>query len=445
MVITQQRLGNTAILVLGMHRSGTSAVTGVLSHVGVELGPHLGSPLPDNPKGFFEHTDVVGVHEELLAALGTAWDDPRSLPPGWHRDPAVAPFRAKLAAVVVRDFAASRLWAVKDPRLCRTLPLWLDVLAELEVEVKAVLVGRDPGSVAASLRVRNAIDTEQSTMLWLSYVLGSEVNSRSLPRTIVLYDDLLANWEAEIERLGVTLGLELAAFSPDIRAAVAGHLDAELRHHRDAVAPAPRAPQNAWATPVFEALVAWRRNAIPPLSVCDEAAAELARAEAAAEPVARYVRFKARTDHDAELRAELDASVEARRQLQLELIAQADARAEDGRLAGEAAAREAQLRQQLDVQARTQIKLVAEASAAQAALHRAEAAAAAEAHLRSQAVADSQSAAAAFRRRIGELERLLREIQGSHSWRLTRPIRIGFAALRDRLRRRNRRASNVGP
>jgi hypothetical protein len=402
--------------------------------------------LPDNPTGFFEHTDVVGVHEELLAVLGTAWDDPRSLPPNWHRQPAIAPFRDKLVAIIARDFAASRLWGVKDPRLCRTLPLWLDVLAKLNVDAKAILVARDPAAVAASLRKRNFIDAEQSTLLWLSYMLSAEEHTRGLARTVVLYDDLLANWEAEIQRLRDTLDLDIAAISDEVRGEVAAYLDAELRHHRNPVAPVLRAPQNAYAMPVFEALVAWRRDAVPSLDVCTFAATELASAERAAEPIARYVGFKARTDFDASLKAELDAAVEARRQLQLALISETQARADDRRDAAEAAAREADARAQLDLRARAQAKsetqLAAEIAAARASQHRAEVAAESEAQLRAQVLADRQSEAQLYQTRIAGLERLLRDIQSSHSWRLTRPIRVGLTVLRNGLQRRKRRTAS---
>ena len=72
-----------AILVLGMHRSGTSAVTGALRLCGVELGTELMQPGSDNPKGFWEHAGVVAIHERLLAALERSWNDPRPLPADW--------------------------------------------------------------------------------------------------------------------------------------------------------------------------------------------------------------------------------------------------------------------------------------------------------------------------------------------------------------------------
>ena len=62
--------GSTAILVLGMHRSGTSAATGWLKTLGVNLGPYLMAEYPTQPKGYFEHAEIVGIHDELLALFG---------------------------------------------------------------------------------------------------------------------------------------------------------------------------------------------------------------------------------------------------------------------------------------------------------------------------------------------------------------------------------------
>ena len=71
-----------ALLILGMHRSGTSAVTGALALRGVYLGQDLMPPGPDNPRGFWEHAGVVAIHERLLEALDRRWDDLRAMPAG---------------------------------------------------------------------------------------------------------------------------------------------------------------------------------------------------------------------------------------------------------------------------------------------------------------------------------------------------------------------------
>ena len=121
--------GSTALIVLGMHRSGTSALTGMLHHLGVALGEHLMPATPDNPRGYWEHSDIVSVHERLMAALGWGWDDIRSLPAGFEHGEAAQAAGRELLAIVDRDFAGAPLWGLKDPRLCRLMPLWTELFA----------------------------------------------------------------------------------------------------------------------------------------------------------------------------------------------------------------------------------------------------------------------------------------------------------------------------
>src|SRR5215467_6029736 len=108
-------VGSTALVVLGMHRSGTSALTGMLHHLGVTLGDRLMAATLDNPRGYWEHRDVVAAHERLMTALGWGWDDIRSLPPGFERSEPALVARRELAGVLHRDFADAPLWGVKDP------------------------------------------------------------------------------------------------------------------------------------------------------------------------------------------------------------------------------------------------------------------------------------------------------------------------------------------
>ena len=76
-------LKNRALIVLGMHRSGTSAFSGVLNLLGVDLGAHLLPASNTNQSGYWEHEEIVAVHDRLLMALGSSWDDPSPLPPNW--------------------------------------------------------------------------------------------------------------------------------------------------------------------------------------------------------------------------------------------------------------------------------------------------------------------------------------------------------------------------
>ncbi len=145
----------TAILILGMHRSGTSATAGTLYHLGVSLGPRLLPADGCNERGYFENHNILQLNHDLMSALGFSWDDPRELPHGWESSAVVIPFRSKLREIIETDFSEQPLWGVKDPRICRLLPFWLPVLRESGSRVVALLALRHPLEVAKSLTARS--------------------------------------------------------------------------------------------------------------------------------------------------------------------------------------------------------------------------------------------------------------------------------------------------
>src|SRR5580700_667524 len=77
-----------AVLIFGMHRSGTSALAGMLNFAGLDLGGNLTPGHKDNPRGFFEHDEIWQIHDQLLRETGTSWRDIRQLPPHWRQHPA---------------------------------------------------------------------------------------------------------------------------------------------------------------------------------------------------------------------------------------------------------------------------------------------------------------------------------------------------------------------
>ncbi len=221
-----------ALLVLGMHRSGTSAVAGCLERLGVALGPNL---LPgvagDNERGFFEHAEVIAVHERFLAARGRAWDDPR---PSLREPLTPEEERAlgdALEPILARDFASSILWAVKDPRLCRLTPAWLALAERLGFAVAALVVCRPPAEVAASLARRNGFSPAKSILLWLDHGLAAERATRGVPRAFLGFDSLLADPVATLEAAGERLGLSWPRSPATVRSELSAFASPELRHH----------------------------------------------------------------------------------------------------------------------------------------------------------------------------------------------------------------------
>jgi hypothetical protein len=196
-----------AVVVLGMHRSGTSAVAGCLQRLGVDFGPRLMPSTPANPRGFYEHIDIVNLHDRLLLAAGTSWSDtePRLL--NWLATAdAGSRFRDELREILRRDFATSPLWGVKDPRLCHLLPWWQPLWAELDTQPLFVLVLRDPAQVAMSLARRDGFSLAKGYLLWLQHVLAGERATRGCERVFVDFGELQANWRQALAPIGAVLG-----------------------------------------------------------------------------------------------------------------------------------------------------------------------------------------------------------------------------------------------
>ena len=222
--------GRTGVLVLGMHRSGTSALTRLLNLHGAALGDELMPARCDNPTGFWEHSAAVAIHERLLAALGMAWDDPRLLPQGWE---ATEPANEALAAIgelIAREFAEQPLWAIKDPRLCRFVPLWRRAMAAHGIDARVVLVTRAPGEVAASLQARDGLPTAIGNLLWGRYLVDALHGTEGMPRTLIHYGELLHDWRTAIDGIDAALRLGLHR-DQHVAAECDRFLSPQLRHH----------------------------------------------------------------------------------------------------------------------------------------------------------------------------------------------------------------------
>ena len=239
-----------AVLVIGMHRSGTSALTRVINLHGAVLGSDLLEAAADNRAGFWENEHVVRLHERVLALLGMSWDDPGELPPAWQEKVREAGLFDELLALIQTQFGEAPLWAVKDPRLCRLLPLWLDALAQLDIEPKLVFALRHPAEVVGSLARRNGLSAATASMLWLRHLAEPEAASREVARCMVNYDALLADWRGTLAAITNKLQLEWPISPVQAAADVDAHLRQDLRNHRsggDAEALPP-----PWRAPVLE-------------------------------------------------------------------------------------------------------------------------------------------------------------------------------------------------
>lgn len=211
----------TALIVLGMHRSGTSSVAGALVLAGATAPKHLMPAADDNPKGFWESSAVADFNDRLLAHEGSNWHDWRAV--RGHSIMADADLHAEAAALIGEEFADAPAIVVKDPRICRLFPFWRHVLAGAEYDLLVVSPFRAPSEVAASLVSRNAMGRSQALRLWMRHVLDAERASRGLPRRFVMWPDFLSRWRADFAEIS-----RIASAPLDLDDAVCTRIDAFL-------------------------------------------------------------------------------------------------------------------------------------------------------------------------------------------------------------------------
>jgi GT2 family glycosyltransferase len=270
--------GSTAVVVLGMHRSGTSALAGMLHHLGVALGERLMAASPDNPRGYWEHADIVDIDHRLMATLGWAWDDIRPLPAGFEQEKAAQAARRELTAILRRDFAGVGLWGLKDPRLCRLMPLWTALFTDLRVEPRYLLALRHPLDVVASLNARDGMSPERAGLLWLGHVIDAERATRGKQRVIVHYEDLVgeSGWRGVAVRIAGEFGIAWPSASAAAEAAIDDFLAPELRRRR--ASDADRATDKRLPSWIGDVYRAFRAGELHLDEVCDAVGRELTSA-----------------------------------------------------------------------------------------------------------------------------------------------------------------------
>jgi hypothetical protein len=218
------------MLVLGMHRSGTSAVVRLLNMMGASLGPpdRIKGANPENPKGFWENDDVVALNNDVLGAQRCLWNRIADFDPSRLHDEALATLHRRAKDLVIA-LDTCRPWAVKDPRMCLVLPFWRELL-ELPV---CVLVNRAPLEVARSLRTRNDMPLHIGIALWERYTLEALRGSAGLPRLLVQYAELIrdpvATTRSLLDRL-TALGVRKLECPPN--AEIRAFIDEDLHRQR---------------------------------------------------------------------------------------------------------------------------------------------------------------------------------------------------------------------
>ena len=222
------------IVVLGMHRTGTSVAARSVKALGAELGDNLMKPIANNnEKGFWEDLDFYQLNERVLAKAKSGWHYLHSMDSALFQKADYAAERIEAAALLEQKIQNASVFAVKDPRTAVLLPFWRCVFDDLDIKPSYLITLRNPLEAAESLRKRDGFDRHKSLVLWLKYTYAAIKGTEEAKRIFVSYQNLMMDPHGELRRLAE--GLELILPPSDSHAVkefVADFLDASLNHNR---------------------------------------------------------------------------------------------------------------------------------------------------------------------------------------------------------------------
>jgi len=313
------------LVVLGMHRSGTSALTRVLSIAGAKLPENLNAAGGGNDLGYWESDPLINYHEALLAELGSSWSDWRKLELGHIPVKRRNEIKEEIAGIVASEFGDAPLIVIKEPRICRFAPLFIDALQEAGFECRCVLPLRSPLEVVQSLERRDGMSRGKAALLWLRHVLDAEEASREHLRSFTAFDRLMSNWRESLAQTTKHLRVGWPYAENEIANQVEAFLTPSERHHATTTEQVLLDPMlRGWVADVYTALQVLENNPMsaPALAVLDRVRGELNHAS----PIIEHLLAEAdarRATEVAELdttfqaaRAELNASLDAARAAQ---------------------------------------------------------------------------------------------------------------------------------
>ena len=216
------------VIVLGMHRSGTSTIARGLQVLGAELGDNLVVQQDDNIKGFWEDSDFKILNQDMLRALGRDWHSV-SLLSDVGLFERLSEFHWRALELLRVKMEGLSCFGLKDPRACLLMPFWKKIIQQANIEVSYVVALRHPLSVARSLQDRNGFSIEKSFYLWVGHVLSAVVAVRDEATVVVDYDLLLEKPRAELSRIANHLDLD-EPVSEELAVYEGQYLEATLRH-----------------------------------------------------------------------------------------------------------------------------------------------------------------------------------------------------------------------
>src|SRR6266446_2024854 len=233
------------VVVLGMHRSGTSLCAHILSAMGIDMADAIGEH-PSNARGHWERWEIVEFHDRILGLLNRDYYGPFhdfSLPVAWWADPRVFAIKREIVAFLERRMGDG-YFGFKDPRTVRLMPVWHQIFNDLKLAPKIVLCLRDPAQVARSVKARDGLDLGIGEYRWLTHMVDFYRYSNAFDVCTVEYERWFTDPFGNFEQLKKFLDVPWQQSESDLGLVLSGIVDPALRHdgsdHREAGQPLVR-------------------------------------------------------------------------------------------------------------------------------------------------------------------------------------------------------------
>lgn len=287
------------VVVLGMHRSGTSALAGILARHGCTL-PQEVMPANDfNPKGYYESLLTYNLNDAIFRAQETSWDDWQVFPQDWYGTADMDASLAEGRKVLQNEFKDAPISVLKDPRICRLMPFWSQLFDNENLQPTYLLIHRNPIEVANSLLRREGWPISVGFLLWLRHVLEGESGSRGAARSFTSYERLLTDWRTVIGRFQSDTGLTLPLTSDAAAEEVTSFLSSDLRHSSESAQTLAAHPDaTPWVKTTFEIMERWAQDGETEADyqTLDGIRAELNAVTPMFGPMVQYLRAERRKD-----------------------------------------------------------------------------------------------------------------------------------------------------
>lgn len=204
------------VVILGMHRSGTSLVANILHSAGVHMGDIFRLPDAYN-RGYYEDLDWRAINKWILNTAGGTWFDPPS-----YRQIVDATARiGPVITVLVEQKNRRVTWGFKDPRTCLTI----QGLHPYLPNPRYIVVKRNKEDVIASLqrratgrgyeesyyhwsnlfdtyitRVQSFLDREKPPVLTVNYEdLVQRESAGPVVRNLYMFSGVIARFDAGLD------------------------------------------------------------------------------------------------------------------------------------------------------------------------------------------------------------------------------------------------------